>query len=93
MVSGAAYVLYYIRKDFFPQGNIDYDAIRLKLSNTASANNMVITKPLGMITAAKAESKPNMPPLVEGLWQKVGTDEDFNVISLDNEGAAPAHQY
>lgn len=24
VVSGGAYVLYYIRKDFFPDGNIDY---------------------------------------------------------------------
>lgn len=25
VVSGAAYVLYYIRKDFFPDGKIDYE--------------------------------------------------------------------
>jgi hypothetical protein len=28
VVSPAAYVLFYIRKDFFPDGNIDYSAIK-----------------------------------------------------------------
>jgi ubiquitin carboxyl-terminal hydrolase 4/11/15 len=27
VVSSAAYVLYYVRKDFFPNGNYDYKAI------------------------------------------------------------------
>ena len=28
VVSPAAYVLYYVRKDFFPDGNVDYEAIK-----------------------------------------------------------------
>jgi ubiquitin carboxyl-terminal hydrolase 4/11 len=30
VVSGAAYVLYYKRKDFFPDNNIDFDAIKIR---------------------------------------------------------------
>ena len=32
VVSSSAYVLYYIRKDFYPDFNIDYEAIKLKLN-------------------------------------------------------------
>jgi ubiquitin carboxyl-terminal hydrolase 4/11/15 len=31
VVSGAAYVLYYIRKDFYPEGNINYEKIKKRL--------------------------------------------------------------
>lgn len=31
VVSSAAYVLYYIRRDFFPSKEIDFDAIKIKL--------------------------------------------------------------
>ena len=33
VVSGAAYVLYYIRKDFYPDGDIDYAAIKKVIDN------------------------------------------------------------
>lgn len=33
IVSPGAYVLYYIRKDFYPDGNIDYEAIKRKIDD------------------------------------------------------------
>jgi hypothetical protein len=33
VVTKDAYVLYYIRKDFFPDGKIDFDQIRIGLEN------------------------------------------------------------
>lgn len=33
VVTREAYVLYYVRKDFFPDGNVDYDKIRIALKD------------------------------------------------------------
>lgn len=43
VATGAAYVLYYKRKDFYPGGNVDFNEIRNKIEGTEyeviTANN------------------------------------------------------
>jgi hypothetical protein len=35
VVSSGAYVLYYKRRDFFPNGNIDFESIKIKPDDDA----------------------------------------------------------
>jgi ubiquitin carboxyl-terminal hydrolase 4/11/15 len=46
VVSGAAYVLYYIRKDFFPDKEINFEAIKIKLDDLLAGSPVDATSPM-----------------------------------------------
>lgn len=84
MVSNAAYVLYYIRRDFFPDKNIDFE----KIKNRSESSPLDPVPPTTITAGVPQTANPHQQQPSSSIGYFEGTTDEMELQHSSNNGAS-----